>query len=146
MKSPYGLMGYISTFQGLFTECKLDNSQMRYGQKTWDLNHRGPGKTMGCLSLERCLYWRIHGISYIWMSQNAKTKIYQSCRRHSWLLQAKVLSPPPMQPMDPILHVHSMLWNEDIWNLKSETSDVWIRTGHLYKPKKAPPPLREGPK
>ncbi len=27
-------------------------------------------------------------------------KIYQSCQRHSWLLQAKVLSAPPMQPMD----------------------------------------------
>ncbi len=99
-------------------------------------------KTMGYLSWGRFLYWRIHGISYIWMSQNAKTKIYQSCRRHSWLLQAKVLSAPPMQPMEPILHVHSMLWNEDIWNLKSETSDVWIRTGHLYKAKKkAPPPM-----
>ena len=29
-----------------------------------------------------------------------ETKIYQSCQRHSLLLQAKVLAAPPMQPMD----------------------------------------------
>ena len=49
-------------------------------------------------------------------------KIYQSCQRHSWLLQAKVLSAPPMQPMDP---VHSMQWSEDI---AQHTQDITQHT------------------
>ena len=61
-------------------------------------------------------------------------KIYQSCQRHSWLLQAKVLSAPPMQLMDPILHGHSMLWSEDIaqhiQDITQHTKDILPHLGH----------------
>ncbi len=41
------------------------------------------------------------GMTYSWVCSETTCKIYQSCQRHSWLLQAKVLSAPPVQPMGP---------------------------------------------
>ena len=53
------------------------------------------------------------------------TKIYQSCQRHSWLLQAKALSALPMQPMDPTFNVHSMLC---CVNIAQHTNDMTQHT------------------
>ncbi len=87
----------------------------------------------GCIALDENLQQHV-------LTENL-FKIYRSCQRHSWLLQAKVFSAPPMEPIINVLqtvspkHVVKQMLNllaESYQERENETCTNFL---------KRPPPL-----